>query len=41
MADRVLVLENGRFVEMGSHEQLMAANGKYATLFNLQAQGYK
>jgi ATP-binding cassette subfamily B protein len=41
MADRVLVLENGRFVEMGSHEQLMTANGKYATLFNLQAQGYK
>jgi len=41
MADRVLVLENGRFVEMGSHEELMAANGKYAGLFNLQAQGYK
>ncbi|MES2388577.1 MAG: ABC transporter ATP-binding protein [Bacteroidota bacterium] len=41
MADRVLVLENGTSVEVGSHTELMAAGGKYASLFTLQAQGYK
>jgi len=41
MADRVLVLEDGKRVEMGSHEELMATEGKYAALFNLQAAGYQ
>ncbi len=37
-ADRVLVLEQGRVAEIGSHEQLLAANGLYATLHSLQFQ---
>lgn len=40
-ADRILVLEEGRIVEEGSHEKLMKKNGLYAELFNIQAQGYK
>ena len=40
MADRILFLENGQKLEMGSHEQLMTNNGKYAELFKLQAKGY-
>ncbi|EIM28643.1 ABC transporter ATP-binding protein [Microvirga lotononidis] len=41
MADRILVLENGRVVEAGSHEQLVASGGRYAELFELQASGYR
>jgi len=41
MADRILVLENGQMVEIGSHEELLQKNGLYAELFNLQALGYK
>jgi len=41
MADRILVLENGRIVERGSHQQLVALGGKYAELFDLQAAGYR
>ncbi|MEM9936366.1 MAG: ABC transporter ATP-binding protein, partial [Bacteroidota bacterium] len=41
MADRILVLENGRMMELGSHEELLALGGTYAELFNLQAQGYQ
>ena len=41
MADRILFLENGTQLEYGSHEELLAMNGKYAELFNLQAQGYQ
>jgi ATP-binding cassette subfamily B protein len=41
MADRILVLENGRVAEAGSHDQLLAAGGRYAELFNLQAAGYR
>jgi len=41
IADRALVLEHGRVVEQGSHEQLLAQRGKYAELFNLQAVGYR
>lgn len=40
MADRILVLENGQMLEIGTHEQLLIRGGKYAELFNLQAQGY-
>lgn len=41
MADRILVLENGRILELGTHEELMKAPRLYAELFDLQAQGYK
>ncbi len=41
MADRILVLEDGRLVEEGSHHHLLALGGKYAELFELQAAGYK
>jgi ATP-binding cassette subfamily B protein len=40
MADRILFLENGTLLELGSHEELIAQEGKYAELFDLQAQGY-
>jgi ATP-binding cassette subfamily B protein len=40
MADRILVLEKGRITEQGSHAELLAAGGRYAHLFRLQAQGY-
>jgi ATP-binding cassette subfamily B protein len=40
-ADRIFVLENGRIIENGSHEQLMDLNGHYAELFNLQAEAYR
>jgi ATP-binding cassette, subfamily B, bacterial len=41
MADRILVLENGRVIEDGSHEKLLALGGQYAELFGLQAAGYR
>ena len=41
MADRILVLKNGEMLEIGTHEELLAANHLYAELFNLQAQGYQ
>ncbi|MEK9179270.1 MAG: ABC transporter ATP-binding protein, partial [Patescibacteria group bacterium] len=40
-ADRILVLDEGRIVEEGSHESLMHRKGLYAELFEIQAQGYK
>ena len=41
MADRILVLEDGRIVEQGSHSHLVALGGRYAELFELQAAGYR
>jgi len=40
MADRILVLKGGMKEELGSHKELLASEGLYAELFNLQAQGY-
>jgi ATP-binding cassette subfamily B protein len=41
MADRILVLENGEKLELGTHEELLAKNGRYAELFHLQAESYR
>ncbi|PHQ28018.1 ABC transporter ATP-binding protein [Leeuwenhoekiella nanhaiensis] len=41
MADRILVLQHGKILELGTHEELMQKPRLYAELFNLQAQGYK
>jgi ATP-binding cassette subfamily B protein len=41
MADRILVLDRGEILEIGSHEELLARGGRYAELFNLQAMGYQ
>lgn len=41
MADRILVLQRGRLLEHGTHEELVASGGLYSELFNLQAAGYR
>lgn len=40
-ADLIVVMEHGRILEQGTHEALMAAGGRYAQLFELQAEGYR
>ncbi len=40
MADRILVLDRGKVLEQGSHEELVRSGQKYARLFRLQAAGY-
>jgi ATP-binding cassette subfamily B protein len=40
-ADRIIVLSDGRVLEAGSHADLLAARGRYAELFELQASGYR
>ncbi len=39
-ADRICVLEHGKVVELGTHEELMAARGRYHTMFELQASRF-
>ena len=41
MASQIVVIENGRIIERGSHAELMKLDGHYARLFSLQAAGYK
>jgi ATP-binding cassette subfamily B protein len=41
MADRIVVLENGRIAEEGDHEQLTRLGGRYAEMFELQAASYR
>ena len=41
MADRILVLDKGELIEIGSHEELLIKGGRYAELFDLQAMGYR
>jgi ATP-binding cassette, subfamily B, bacterial len=40
-ADRICVLEHGRVVELGSHDELMALGGRYKTMFELQAKRFE
>ncbi len=41
MADRIVVLEGGKLVEEGTHPQLMALGGRYASMFEMQAASYR
>jgi ABC-type multidrug transport system fused ATPase/permease subunit len=40
LADRICVLERGRVIELGSHDELMARGGRYRTMFEMQAQRF-
>ena len=41
MADQIVVIDRGRIVERGTHQELVALDGRYARLFALQAKGYR
>ena len=41
MADRIYMFADGEIIEVGSHDELMERNGKYAEMFRIQAEKYK
>ena len=41
MADNIIVIDDGKIIEQGTHEALVALGGRYSVLFNMQAQAYR